>query len=123
MARHELEQWGRWWRWREIMEYGHAGTSLSAIMMEICQLGVRVQTTNTKDHLHLAGSIRVPGSVAYMDENVEQLPLEHRNVLVMRYIRRDRSLNRSGVLLAAELAIGEMLSAQHVDAWAQNEAS
>lgn len=118
LARHELEQWGRWWRWREISECSQAGTSLSAILMEICILGVRVQTTNTQAHMHLSSHIRCPGSIEDMDERVEQLPIQQRNALVMRYIRRDRSWNGKLALLKAELAIGEMIARDHIDEWA-----
>ena len=109
LARNELENWGRWWRYREARECDQGGTSLSAILMEICALGVRVQTTNTHSHRHLSDSIRVPGSVADMDERLEALPLPYRNALVLRYVRRNLRMVGHLPLLRAELAIGEML--------------
>lgn len=109
LARTELEHWGRWWRYREARECDHGGTSLSAILMEICVLGVRCQMTNTHAHRHLSDSISVPGNVADMDERVQRLPLPQRNALVLRYVRNDKIGHKTLPLLRAELAIGEML--------------
>lgn len=120
VARTELENWGRWWRYRESRECYQGGTSLSAILMEICTLGVRVQTTNTRAHHHLSDAIRVPGRVEDMDHRVEALPLAQRNALVLRYVRDDRTADRRLPLLRAELAIGKMLEFEwgHVPDWA-----
>jgi hypothetical protein len=123
LARNELENWGRWWRYREARECDQGGTSVSAILMEICALGVRVQTTNTNSHHHLSESIRVPGSVADMDERVETLALPYRNALVLRYVRRNMRRLGSLPLLRAELTIGEMLIAEwgSVPDWATSD--
>ena len=121
VARNELGRWGGWWCHREDAECYQGGTSLSAIMMEICRLGVRVQTTNTSAHMHLSDSIRVPGWVEDMDERVGRLPLQQRNALVLWYVRRDRRAADSLPLLRAELAIGDILVDEwggHVPAWA-----
>lgn len=114
-ARDQLERWGRWWRWREIAECTQAAISPSAVLMEVCQLGVRVQTTSPRARLHSADAIRVPGCVEDMDERVSSLPREQVNALMLAYIRRDRRAVRALPLLRAELAIGRMISEHRRD--------